>query len=840
MIELFPSPIRCSNPSCTRDDLREVGALIQVGLPPLTVPVTLGDFDRNSPALLRCPYCQQKVALGDIPGVFFHPGRNRWIVWTSRQTALRRHSRPDEGVLRDDTWALGLQFDPRHLELVDAAYACHREVVQFTAVSGQTNTPRWPELPVRADYIDLVDPAGLGAFPVQNGDQLMYRIPFYGHGDPYLWPVRMEHALTVEDAYIEVWPKLPGWRTYWLRSQFLTEGEIDFTDSFDVQAFVRNPTSGLLQRAAKPNGLRPAERGSGSRLFSEWPEIVHYSIKGTIGGALVLPSPGVLPVRDPQRGAPEPRRGCITIDFGTARSLALVAQEGDGPQTFGGRAEQLLMENAAGGKFRQASPIGAFPRTGLIILDGAAVDRDALPRPTTSFGASAASDGGPRALILRSVVTFAKDEGPRDASHPAGDDVPFHDYTCRPTQGDPSRLTDFPARKWPIGDYAGSVERFLRGLLLCAAAEAQRQFPGTDSPFTCSLPLAFSQQDKRDLAAIMERAVEWVNERLPAACKLKPRRDSDDQLQMYPESLAASMAAAVAIHHNGREYAAVADMGGGTLDLSLWRSHAPGEFQFLVSDSVGSGAEHVLEGLLKACSIADESNLRWDIFNYGYGQARDKHRGKQGWADLFEPFLEDWIGIQVEYMARSFGASLEGEEVDELVVLLAGGGWKVVEAWGHKPADLRRDIRDRLCSRFTALGVGHLNAVIRVKTDLLESGLEKLAVAGGLQRLVKTTDDLPFGVRGPNGVDERAGRDVVSWKRRIHDGGWPGRGILVTDDGNVVPPLPGRRKTIRETAERLDGILRTNVENRTGRRLRTALSLLTEYLLKHEIVPRGK
>jgi|GEM_PF-6238614 len=873
-VRLFPDTVRCEETSgaCAYGtqgrDFRDNPA-------PIDIPdspgggfegrfVNLADLERASVYIAKCPGCGRQMSLGNVVGVYFHPSRNRWVVLGGAESYPGRFFNYGDSTLRGPD-ALYLRFPRDRVVYVDvdrkdAAGSLFSASIACFGVDGGR---RFADLPIQPEYLDLVDPAY--THPVIEGPDksVTYFVRLHGMDPSTTLEIRYQEGsiVRIPKTYLEVWPDLPDWRSYWLFGACYPEtGDSRLTD-WKISTYCRTFNNRSLVENKFPNWVKLDGVNWGQNsIVSAWPEYVcFHNAKVNASGLIRLE----LPAKRPPALTP----GSISIDFGTSRSVVMVAPTGnDDPNSFKSFLVAATQQTRNGGvSFRNRAATRTFSRCSRLALNGAETHQaEKAYVPTSAHRAAFIqnSEAGPSVMMVRSVLSQAgmASIGKHNELVNA---VPFMDFTITPKDIQ-SLGKDFPAEKWNLSNARPTVNAFLKALLLMASAEHQYIYPGQTPQFTYSFPLAFSTADQRLFFTCLQEAGAWLSSCVPDVLDISGQLPDPRTMQAqkaFSESLA-TMEAARAANQSSNEIIVVADLGGGTLDLGVWvrelgdessdqatisveqmiRNRNNARLTPLLSDSVKLGADTILHLLYRVIGMSDKDkqSTRWKIFEDGYGRLREDYDKLPAWK-TFNKGVDKWFDFIVDYIARTLVCARGQREIESVKLVLAGGGWKSLEARDWNAVDLKRELQLRLEERIRALCDKPSDISISVLTTLLETGLEKVAVAGGLSSISADGRITAKGILTCNGIVEEhvsGNGKKVSWLELVGDNNgrkslWEGVGLHL-EKSNIVPRIPHISKLSENDVNIINSSL-YDATDANGYRQRSALSIVLECVASNEI-----
>lgn len=657
----------------------------------------------------------------DIPGIAFHPGRGKWIVWLGDPLV---HTGLPAELVADSMVRVSvgertclLRFPPGSVIQSPRAILTtqgHR----FSSVTGAV----WPALPVRQEDLDLVmcedelRPAELHA------DSARFRFRLLGDVELSL-SLRTDQFVEENKLHVELWPNLPqrAWKRFWLGVE---------ADSgpppYEYALYQRSPY-GTYERQTRFGGA--SEPTTLTRYVSVRgrPRLLWMGLSGKGAGFIAFPDEGSAPP-SALGGA---RDATLAVDFGTFRTALLVAAPAN---------QQDLVWPAS---------VKLLPGHRLPLVDHEAAaslsrqDKSLLP-PTR--GAAAPHDvGGAIAALFSSAVVFP------DGAKLSDKSIPFQDFSIPLSRA--QTLREFPGAKERRDDPGKSGlkwnekpetapyrDGYLKAILLLGAVEAFQR-GATELRIRYSFPLAYDSLDSLDQG--FRRAVAWLREDV-----LGDSPEVSVTLEKPDSESSAGMKAAEAFG----EWCVTLDLGGGTLDLGLFHRTAGQQHAKPVAwDSVKLGGD-----LVYATSKGEnEQDLRWKILSNTFIWNSERHAPHAEHADRL-------IRLAMEYAARMISGAMLNQQLPkqgvEVTAVLLGAGWR----W-HRCLNPKQDRFDAegfettyggfLKKRIAKLSPGAVRQV-SINSSLLSEQREKLAVVFGLARANAEHNEVRDSVHAPNGLEE--------------------------------------------------------------------------------------
>ncbi len=671
--------------------------------------------------------CPQVPA--ELQGVFYHPERRQFIVWLNHW-ASNPHGRispvpdrPNRVRVHDGQATWELEF-PSNSLIKPPSEILHQDVPVFRDRDGREVLPF---LPVKKEYIDLIECRAAPIPATRQGDDIVFTIPLVG-GLETQWRLPRSSVRDVPAVHSDIWPDIehPAWRRFWLS----LESDSATVRNFDFAVFEASE-HGYYRAITRVDSQTSSRSTLRQFSFIGRPRLIWLGDLQTGGGLA-----GFGPPAPPRDQAPE---GTIAVDFGTFRTAVVVAVPGT------------------------LTAVPSPAQTGFVDFRRSIIDNppEAVRQSHTLMPDLLSKESGRQnpaqtttAAVFGSALVYP------DGPVPTASSVPFVDF------GIPSKaleLKEYPSTreeakaglKWDEGQTAGTLRTaYLKGVLLLACIEAFNRGANTVN-LRYSYPLAYDMS-----AALRQSFVEartWINEHvIPSATDTAVREPRSES-----ESGAAMRAAQVT-----DEWVLTADLGGGTLDLALFQEEKNGRPRALAWDSVKLGANIV--GLSFAARTGQpERMVRWNII-HGHLRA-DKMLGE----DTMRLFF-----LCIEYAARVVAGTLLSEKHDgpavSLTLVLLGSGWRW-HAKAHQPGEadrfneqhFERNYLDYLKNRLEVLAPGRVgNARIHPGFVAEQGGVnDKLVVALGLAMMATQGERTYESIRAPNSLRE----DDNEWSRMVND-----------------------------------------------------------------------
>jgi hypothetical protein len=788
---------------------------------------SLGDIENKGGVFLHCYESESTIPirLGNVPGIFYHGPRQKWIVWEGSSVSSTRVVDKETGEVKDTKNGpntLGLRFDPTQLCVLNPDQLICSKVIVFE--DGNACIP-WPE-----EYIDLIDFKKIkqctSEYSKSDGS-VRGVIPLLGDIE-YKYQITSSGIVFV-DGTVKLWPFLPHWKSYWLRLS-VRENERAVSKNWVVKPYKSIKNSEQNRHAgyliSKPKFINKNtyfNKFESTQVISEWPDCVFLYKKNTshVGGLLIVPS---LPQENYLEGQRSGQTSRIALDFGTFRSVIAVYDPGI-KESF----QFMLDNNATKGNdfnFINHAKVPGFASLDCIIASNGQkdIERWHISCPEYKATSSNINNKGIKFLTTFSKIMFTinETEDPSSQNILMSERIPFLDFTLPIHFDQESASQSQNASKWNLFSKDNAIIPFIKALFLMAMVEQQRQSPGENASYNISYPLAFSDKQREFLINVCYEAAQWVNQCLPEEVTL--RGANNGYPMAYSESQAIYQAAG-ANNNLKNKIIGVADIGGGTLDISVWKiEKGKNSGEPIIIDSVQIGAEFVFAKYCSLFKVSDEKKLRWSLINDGYEKLSEKDKNTPEYLQQFIPAVNQWFDAQIEYIARTFGCTIPKNNLNyEVVLVLAGGGWKIVELFEWNIKTLKEKIHQKLQKQLQKIDIKILN--IEILTDLYKNGFEKIAVAGGLLEIGDNQMAINE-IRSPNGLEEEAESGVISWSTMIHEQDpWPGLKIIQSNN-QVRPDLHFISSIENDALRRVQGRLKNEIKDQ--KRTKTALATLLE------------
>lgn len=776
MAHILPS-LRCQ---CL--DWSKVDALIDVPIPSskITSPVGLSE----ALSFLKCPN-GHAVGVTEVPGIFYHPGRRKWVVYCGKRYFGNRDASVDRatGALRIGKCTLKFHGGADFVDTDRMCFTRGTMVVnhfESHGVGSKKDVAILPASVVNPKYLDLVDLDLLGASPTKthSGDWL-FKIPLLDArklvGNEYK-PQHFvyEYVLpanqfdTIEDLHVEVWPDVEYecWRVFWLALERAPGEQAGFYD-FEVFGCTKTDLGRRLTHGSlKPSSQYIAVEGR--------PRVVSLINRARdCGGTFLLLDPPS--VKEPLANAAHPP--VIALDFGTTRTAIGI------PGSAGLKADVLVPDDTS------EWATDAVLHMGLNHFGRAAIRAQLTQHseqtvwvPTRDFPLASAGKVNPNVTYVGVIPSLLYLPSNRPDVK-----IPFVDFSIpapKKTISDPTKIQS--NLKWRTDAHSHCYrEGYLKAALLIAVVQALHNFPSKDYQVRFSYPLAFSKYQFEQLVEAMKNAADWVG--TCSGFNLQVLESGMDESSCAIEACGADL--------RGR-WVLTADLGGGTLDLSLWDVTEQPSQEPLACDSVFFGADILTElWRKKVCPTTPLAHLQYDIFDKGWREevrrASSDSSSAAGCPPAMEGFNAFFEGV-VEYMSRFIAGTVKthGDNIIPGVwVVLLGSGWRGYEAserFGDDLDSFKEILRTEISKRIKA--IAGFEVKIDVYADVLQSRREKAAVVLGLLSL--PLRNKPSQIKAPNGLDEgkEEGRgESVEWWQFV------GKGGVIVPFGTTVlnsPALP--------------------------------------------------
>jgi hypothetical protein len=799
---------------------------------------TIKDLENAGATFLECHISSrnEKISLGNVDGIFYHHKRKKWIVFYGTSVSSTRQIDPRSGTVWDDgierVQSLGLRFPLNHVDFLDPdKLSCARVPLFF---GDGKYTACWPWI---NDYVDLINLSKLETQEYkliydESKQEIRGILPLLGNID-YNFSIASNNIVKEQNPFLCIWPNLPDWKAYWVRSSFAMNDSTVPTN-WDLTNYKRDEEN-LVTKTKTPSHaknfsfLNEFEQTS---IVDDWPILVHFSKSSqkNVGGFIYVPPPN-------KSGLTSTSNSTIGIDFGTFRTVVMVQNSNDVV-----KFEDILHKHYTDTKSNQINSqqtIQFEPSVNKVLIGDKFLDPEFigyLNLPPTYYNSNLIQSRlkeGPSVFLTQSLIGHQ-----------------FSDYQNLDNQGDSPFVTytlPFNMRthntentsKWNLRNKNSTTKNFLKSILLLASVEQQVRSPGSSCSYVISYPLAFSNEEKNTLIELAIESADWVNSCLPSTVNLTG--GDNGKPKVYSESEAAYTIAGANSNDKTR-IIIVADVGGGTLDLSIWKLSKSEQPLVLVADSVRIGANTVsdkyvsLYGGNNSLKMTQQTNFK--IISEGYEGLRNSHREDPQWRDSFEPHIEKWLNAIIEYSTRTLASVFKNNEIaektEEINFVLVGSGWKSVAALGWTIDTLVKYIKDQI-----NLNMYHLNVIpskrmqtilenTHVLAKLIQTGLEKIAIAGGLVQLGNDASPSTEGIFSPNGIDE-SGQNDLHWYTIFSDVHWNHRYSIKFENKNFVPPLlciPKNNNFNNEDIKAIEFKI-----NKNKKRNKTALAVIMEDLL---------
>lgn len=611
---------------------------------------------------------------------------------------------------------------------------------------------RIPDLPVRADYLELVRaPEGeenlvailrrghrlearwLKERPIDGGGglDLEWVLPMEGRRDPLEVTKRIDRGEIQGKAHLMVWPRFRSadpalWKAYYVYehfadNRFLTLDTLWVSSDGEVERLVRDrKTEKQRRELAYPVAFRTGS-AEDDRVHCGGPPVA-FSIRHERQG-----EQGLLLVPLQTLGAPDLRLS-LGVDFGTSHTVAAFKREND--------RESKLLRVAPDLRARRQD--GGSGLTLHLSEDAEHVRSAAGPVAQGKWLPTYSDQENYRYLPSELLAYEVLD-------HVQSDDLdewrPLSHFTI-PAFGVGREdmalylLTDF---KWQAGSKffqgreAALRESYLAMVLEIVLAEVVfegvRGVPTREVDLTLTYPLRLGESEIEELQSSLRRVAGRVSKSLGIPLALK------DGVGIYDESRAAAVSAELP-----GEVSLVADLGGGTLDLFLSAVPVRGEQLPVVADSLKLGGNQLLRRISESdqrllprdggWKLTDSSTLvnQLQAWMRAYGAPSLFGTGAEGRKLLggvnirgFENGSENrgaremihrYFLLIGEYLTRNLAAYLarfwypvvapDAHDELKLSVQLRGNGWKMHYV-DEAPEVRTRAVQKMVCERLKSL-----------------------------------------------------------------------------------------------------------------------------------------
>jgi hypothetical protein len=694
------------------------------------------------------------VQVENCAGIYYHPVRKRWVLLYGESLFRERESYIDKtkGALKVGECTIKFSGGVDFINTDSICYAripvVINKVLDPMTQQLQETKPYLPVLPVKPEFLDLVDPSGVWRSPemTNGGEDWRYRFSLLDAGNSrldYSHVVPGDQTEKLEDIHVEVWPDLPYecWKQYWIAIEREASGE---AGEYHFHVVGTSDHKHILVPLADGNLTGPFryEMVKGRpRLLSLTKATGEYA--GECGGqfALLGPAEGNPPHHDPNKPI------AVAIDFGTARSAFGVYGHAGPPRSV------LPTDNPSDGEpalDTNLVHLGHVAMRAQLSLHTA----ETVWVPTRGARAVAEADLGTNRTfvgILPSLLYLEK-EGRLG--------VPFVDYTIpvghQVSDSESSKKRLKVDLKWRA-DEEGRLYRkaYLHALLLLTVAHALRHNPKDSYQVRFSFPLAFSESELRQLKDCFDEAAKLVSE--STGVLLEVAAGGLDE-----SSCAKTACGAEFPNHN----VLTADLGGGTLDLALWVEPEDAIMpRLLACDSVVFGADVLTDCWINLKLSTSLVGLTDHIFQRGWRETVEGAFNNQAQKESVvtaQKVFDRYFGAVIEYIARFLAGTMLREKNSRgdttmlkrtTTVVLLGSGWRGYEAceeYGRDLGGFQQKLREKLTERVTELTGEAVR--IEVYKRVLETGNEKAAVVVGL--LKHPANSEPSQIMAPNGLEE--------------------------------------------------------------------------------------
>jgi hypothetical protein len=693
------------------------------------------------------------VQVENCAGIYYHPVRKRWVVLYGSRLFRHRDRYIDKAGGALKVGECTLKFSGG-VDFINTDGICYTRIPvvknEFRDLMTQREeeTKEYPPvLPVKPEFLDLVDPSGVWRNPERtDGGQWLYRLSLLDAGNSRLYDeyvLRDDQTESLQDIHVEVWPDLPYecWKQYWIA---IERGESGVAGNYAFQVFGTRDHKDILVPLADGNLTGPFRY----EMVKGRPRLLSLSKPdGTCGGqfALLGPASGNPPHHDPNKPI------AVAIDFGTARSAFGVYGHAGPPRSVLPTDNPSDEEPALDTNLVHLGYVAMRAQLSLHTAGTVWV-------PTRGARAVAEADLGTNRTfvgILPSLL-YLREEGRVN--------VPFVDYTIpvghQVSDSESSKKRLKVDLKWRA-DEVGRLYRkaYLHALLLLTVAHALRHNPRDSYQVRFSFPLAFSKREVEQLRDCFDDAAKLVSE--STGVLLEVAAGGLDE-----SSCAKTACGAEFPNHN----VLTADLGGGTLDLALWVEPEDAIMpRLLACDSVVFGADVLTDCWINLQLSTSLVGLTDHIFQRGWRETVEgalnnqaHRRGAEKAIKVFDRYFD----AVIEYIARFLAGTMLREKNSRgdttmlertTTVVLLGSGWRGYEACEEYGRDLGRfqqKLREKLTERVTELTGKAAGKAVRIEVykRVLETGNEKAAVVVGL--LKHPANSEPSAIMAPNGLEE--------------------------------------------------------------------------------------
>lgn len=710
---------------------------------------------------------------------FYHPIRKKQIIW------LDEFNHKDQ-ITDFDAYEI---IDPKQI------FYPLDQIPVFEGI-------RLPILPIRVEYADLVDFKRLADLTLKTevikiDRSLQYKIYIPLVGKNHIFEVMYQSMSNLKnvDVFLDVWPNLPDWKTYWITSRFyrLKNNEVSgLNRDWQIDYFAFDSKNPLLinKIAEKPWQIyKDIPEATVSIPIDAWPELIHLYHHDRRSGCLIYNA-------KPMNTYLNDKDGVIGMDFGTKHTVICIADDGDvlTHGSFEAYVQEAYKTYSYRQPFHSETHFNPFKhRAKRIIENTHKVTNDMKTgdfyAPITShkqFNPSQ-NPNQPKILIVETGLKYLNEA--KDQNHIPR--APFNHFTLAIIdEGDPITEEGIaiysstkPVDKWQTSPSL-DTQNFFKELLCVSLAEYWSLYPQSNANLICATPLAFSVANHKTFHENLTTAKKWLeNEVLPGGLSFIWSGKT------YPESVATYTASALVPIGTKDSLTVVADLGADTLEIGILHEKIRSiEKKILLSDSVRLGDSMMFKYLKKLCGEDTKSILDGDLYRFSYRniqKARDIPNGI--WED-FQETVQKWLILNMAYLARSIlGAHYElkgnqkvNYDLGTINVLLAGSGWKTCEALNYTPDILEKILQKVLNDQIKKLDEQF--KVIAYVFSLHRCGLEKIAIAGGLHK-IRSIANIPVGLKASNGIDEISSDDQeIKWSAFVEETEpWSGVALKLTD-----------------------------------------------------------
>lgn len=633
-------PFNLFTPTCGREDCGRPLTRAESSAP---VPV------RNQKVSLHCESCGHDNELDLSNFMIWYRNESLVIVWLDRknpgQPSTKERFPPEAKVSEHgvtfewsaaDVAPLGdpgkrfikLRFDAK-LQATTFQEVAYHKLLVFGPPQDAGNFPGWP---VRPEWVDAVE------MPLAPQWRQDWKRVNYSNLKLKGWPFAFDWAPECEllsDAVLGIFPKRAHQRR---RYRVFLAGQQ--TEAYEVSV--------LAPSEAHATGRSGFERHlKGVRdVASGWPQVVAVRRSDN-------PNVGVTWVsgvgREQREAGPrEPATLVVAVDFGTLNTVVHFAR-GDGTELF------TVKDNAF-------DPSDIWRDVEVLLGDGSR-SRD------TAFAPPKLDNKGHDKYLVPSAVWL-------------GAEPTLIRWSAAPPFDGAKGLTGFKWRGRAVSEghpevtEAKASELYLRELLFLCIPQALRRLALTNNDVELKVgygfPLAFGHEERRELRQLWERVAK-------DACEESGLRGP--QVLAVNESLANVLAFGSQPLEIGQT-AMVADLGGGTLDVTLCAFAGGSEWKYHQIGSLLLGGKDCLEAIAGRDNGGSELWKIMDCIQTAPGRAAIVHyRGADKAVDRFIVLAMEYLRVMVEAHAKDSPNS-------EIQFFPVGNGWRLMAAASRETRNL--------------------------------------------------------------------------------------------------------------------------------------------------------